>query len=191
MCFPLLFAFAAITIAPPQTQLSTTPINVYDGFETPTLSPLWSTDRLEPNSIRMESHTVRAGHQAIAITVRPHDTFEAGNAHSADSERDELMEARSLIPHIGRAQEYSFSEYFPSDFPVVPVRLVIAQWKLSIIGFASQWFVLVWTINQWECPRWGKTFFQSTFVRNPFGDFCRHCALRRPTQSELTTTKAR
>lgn len=105
------------------------PLNVYDGFETPTLSPLWETSRLELSSIRMESQIVRAGHQAIAITIRPHDQFEPGNAHSADSERDELMEARSLVPHIGRAQEYSFSEYFPADFPIVPVRLVIAQWK--------------------------------------------------------------
>ena len=105
------------------------PVNVYDGFETPTLSPLWDTSKLVPNSIRMESQIVRAGQQAIAITVHPHDKFEAGNAHSADSERDELMEARSLVPQIGRAQEYSFSEYFPSDFAIVPVRLVIAQWK--------------------------------------------------------------
>lgn len=105
------------------------PINVYDGFETPTLSPLWDTSKLVPNSIRMESQIVRAGHQAIAITVRPRDKFEAGNAHSADSERDELMEARTLVPQIGRAEEYSFSEYFPANFPIVPVRLVIAQWK--------------------------------------------------------------
>jgi hypothetical protein len=77
----------------------------------------------------MESQIVRAGHRAIAITVRPHDKFEPGNARGADSERDELMEARSLVPQTGRAEEYSFSEYFPSGFPVVPVRLVIAQWK--------------------------------------------------------------
>ena len=108
---------------------TTTSINVYDGFESPALSPLWDNSRLELSSIRMESQIVRAGHQAIAITVHPHDQFEAGNEHSADSERDELMEARSLVPRTGRAQEYTFSEYFPPDFPIVPVRLVIAQWK--------------------------------------------------------------
>lgn len=108
---------------------STAPLNIYDGFEAPPLSALWDTSRMEPGAVVFESKVVRAGHGAIALTVRPHDKFEPGAPHNAESERDELMEARSLVPHLGRAQEYSFSEYFPLDFPVVPVRLVIAQWK--------------------------------------------------------------
>jgi hypothetical protein len=101
---------------------TSTPVNVYDGFETPTLSPLWETSRLELSSIQMEPHTVRAGHQAIAITVHSHDQF-------ADSERDELLEARRLTALQGVPYEYSFSMFFPADFPIVPTRLVIAQWK--------------------------------------------------------------
>lgn len=108
---------------------TTTPINVYDGFETPTLSPLWDTSRLELSSIKMESHTVRAGHQAIAITVRPHDKFEAGHNGDLDTERDELLEARALYARQGVPYEYSFSMFFTADFPIVPTRLVIAQWK--------------------------------------------------------------
>ena len=106
-----------------------TPINIYDGFETPTLSDLWDTERLEPNSIRMDTQTVRAGHQAIALTVRPHDKFEAGRNGNADSERDELLEARPLTARQGVPYEYSFSMFFPADLPIVPTRLVIAQWK--------------------------------------------------------------
>lgn len=107
----------------------TSPINVYDGFETPTLGPLWETSRLELSSIQMESHTVRAGHQAIAITVHPHDQFGAGHNGDLDTERDELLEARALYARQGVPYEYSFSMFFPADFPIVPTRLVIAQWK--------------------------------------------------------------
>jgi len=114
---------------PSATASSASPRNVYDGFETPELSPLWERSRLEPHSIAMESQTVRAGHQAIAVTVRPDDMFEAGQHGSADSERDELLEARALTAREGQSYEQSFSMFFPADFPIVPTRLVIAQWK--------------------------------------------------------------
>jgi hypothetical protein len=32
--------------------------------------------------------------------------------------------------------EYSFSDFIPSDFPIVPIRLVIAQWKQDCSGNA-------------------------------------------------------
>ncbi|HTV07867.1 MAG TPA: polysaccharide lyase [Candidatus Aquilonibacter sp.] len=126
--FGLCALLTPATRAFPQAPASE-PINVYDGFETSTLSNLWSTERLEPNSFRMESQIVRAGHQAIAITVRPHDKFEAGRNGNSDSERDELLEARPLTARQGVSYEYSFSMLFPASFPIVPTRLVIAQWK--------------------------------------------------------------
>jgi hypothetical protein len=125
MLFPLMHAQS-----PASDGTSAVPaINVYDGFETPVLSDLWEQSRLEKRSIVMESRVVRAGHQAIAITVRSRDKFEAGQHGDADSERDELLEARNLTARQGRAYEQSFSMFFPADFPIVPVRLVIAQWK--------------------------------------------------------------
>jgi hypothetical protein len=138
--YRLRFTLAAVALAMLATNLQaqTTasapaspapPINIYDGFETPNLTPLWEPSRLEPHSIAMETQTVRAGHQAIAITVRPNDMFEAGQHGSADSERDELLEARALTAREGHAYEQTFSMFFPADFPIVPTRLVIAQWK--------------------------------------------------------------
>lgn len=127
--------FTVLALAPvassqiPAPTTSAAPINVYDGFETATLSPLWETSRLELRSIQMESHTVRAGHQAIAITVHPHDEFAEGHNGDLDNERDELLEARSLYARQGVPYEYSFSMFFPADFPIVPTRLVVAQWK--------------------------------------------------------------
>ena len=46
-----------------------------------------------------------------------------------DTERDELKEAGRLMSQESEAYEYSFSMFLPADFPIVPVRLVIAQWK--------------------------------------------------------------
>jgi hypothetical protein len=105
------------------------PIDVYDGFETPTLSPLWDHDRFEEHAIAMESTVVRAGHQAVAITVRGKDMFETGQHGDLDSERDELREATPLTSRQNVPYEFSFSMFFPKDFPIVATRLVIAQVK--------------------------------------------------------------
>jgi hypothetical protein len=72
---------------------------------------------------------VRAGHQAIAVTVRSRDKFEAGRDGNLDTERDELREATILNARQNVPYEFSFSMFFPADFPIVPTRLVIAQWK--------------------------------------------------------------
>ena len=102
---------------------------IYDGFETPALSNLWETSRFAPGAVEMQSDVVRAGHGAVKITVRPRDMFEAGQGGSADSERDELLEARRFVSQENTGYEFSFSMFFPKDFPIVPTRLVIAQWK--------------------------------------------------------------
>jgi hypothetical protein len=39
------------------------------------------------------------------------------------------MEARELTSREDASYAYSFSMFLPRDFPVVPTRLVIAQWK--------------------------------------------------------------
>jgi hypothetical protein len=104
-------------------------IDVYDGFESGQLSLLLETSRFTQGAVTMQSQIVRSGHGAAKITVHSRDTFEAGKNGNADSERDELMEARTLFAHEGVGYEYSFSMYFPKEFPIVPTRLVIAQWK--------------------------------------------------------------
>ena len=106
-----------------------TPIDVYDGFETPTLSPLWETTRIAPGALTLQSAITRAGHGAVQLTIHANDKFEAGINGDADSERDELTEARRLTGREGVPYEQSFSLFFPADFPIVPVRLVVAQWK--------------------------------------------------------------
>jgi len=122
----LLAAYPALAQALPAPAA---PVDVYDGFEKPTLSDLWETSRFSPGAVEMQSAIVRAGHGAVRITVHSRDTFEAGQNGDADSERDELLEARVLTSKENTSYEHSWSMYLPPDFPIVPVRLVVAQWK--------------------------------------------------------------
>jgi hypothetical protein len=93
------------------------------------LSKVWDTSRFVPGAVQMQADIFRAGHGAAKITVHARDTYEAGINGSRDSERDELMEARKLTSKENEAYEYSFSRFIPTNFPIVPTRLVIAQWK--------------------------------------------------------------
>jgi len=104
-------------------------IDIYDGFETPVLGKLWDTDRFVSGAVQMQTNVVRAGHGAAMVTVQSGEKFEAGVNGNKDSERAELLEARKLTAKEGTAFEQSFSLFIPTNFPIVPVRLVIAQWK--------------------------------------------------------------
>jgi hypothetical protein len=84
-----------------------------------------------------------------------------------------------------------------SIFAVVPDKLqskhaatmyvVGAVGALFLLATAFQWFRFSWTLGGWTCPRCLESFFCSTFVRNPFGRYCRHCNLRRPSRTEVVT----
>ena len=103
---------------------------VYDGFESPTLGDLWTTEKFEPGAVVMQSAVVRAGKSAARITVHQGDRYEGTDASgSLVSERAELLERADLYAHEGGGCEYAFSIFIPPDFPVVPTRLVLAQWK--------------------------------------------------------------
>lgn len=104
-------------------------IRVYDGFESPGLSYHWSESRMVPTAFRVQSEIVRAGNSAAEITVRPGDRREPASDDGNATERDELLEAWWLYARLNRTYRYSFSLYLPADFPIVPTRLVLAQWK--------------------------------------------------------------
>jgi hypothetical protein len=125
----LIFPHATVAQASSATIATSAEAGVYDGFETSTLSKLWETSRFTPGAVQMQSEVVRSGHGAVKITVHARDTFEAGQNGESDSERDELLEARQLVSKEAAGYEYSFSMFFPKDFPIVSTRLVIAQWK--------------------------------------------------------------
>jgi hypothetical protein len=104
-------------------------LHVYDGFEASALSSNWSTNRMVPGAFRIQTQFVRAGGSAAEITVHSGDRREAASDSGAATERDELMESWWLFAHLNRTYRYSFSLYLPADFPILPTRLVLAQWK--------------------------------------------------------------
>ena len=108
-------------------------LDVYDGFETTSLSKVWDTDRFVPGAVEMQTNIFRAVHGAAKITVHANEKFEAGINGNKDSERAELLEARKLTSKENVAYEHSFSMFIPTNFPIVPVRLVIAQWKQACL----------------------------------------------------------
>ncbi len=107
---------------------------VHDDFEAPTLNKIWATDRMVDSSFTIQHRIVRRGNGAAMITLKSRNVFEAGKNGNKDSERDELRESNKLISLEEHVYEYRFSLFLPDSFPVVPVRLVIAQWKQSCGG---------------------------------------------------------
>jgi hypothetical protein len=119
----LLAAFAVLA-------LRKIPIHVYDGFESSQLSWVhWSRGRFVKGAVVPEQSIVRAGHRALAITVRDGDRYEAASDIGVATERDELMESWWLYSRTGRTYVYSFSLYLPKEIPQTSERLVIAQWR--------------------------------------------------------------
>ncbi|MGA1981982.1 MAG: polysaccharide lyase [Acidobacteriaceae bacterium] len=111
-----------------QTAPTPAPSDIYDGFEAPTLSDIWETTTSVPGAINIQSQIVRAGHSAVRVDLHSHDKFAQGHDGDLDTERDEIKEADRLSAHQDASYEYSWSMYLAPDFPIVPVRLVVAQW---------------------------------------------------------------
>jgi len=66
-----------------------------------------------------------------------------------------------------------------------PLGYVLAvPTSILLLALPAQWFIFVWRMRTWTCPRCGEYFFTSTLVNNPFGRHCRHCRLVRPKESE-------
>jgi hypothetical protein len=104
-------------------------INVYDDFEKQKLSKIWTSDRMERHSFKNQSQFVRKGKHAAKITLIKGDVVEEATNKDKASERDELMEDHALFSIEGNKYEYQFSMFLPDSFPILPMRLVIAQWK--------------------------------------------------------------
>jgi hypothetical protein len=103
-------------------------IDVYDGFETSALGKLWTSAKFVPGALEIQSAIVRAGKAAAKITIHEGDLHEVGRS-GVSLERAELLEARELWAIDDRTYVYSFAIWLPREFPIVPTRLVIAQWK--------------------------------------------------------------
>jgi hypothetical protein len=102
-------------------------IDVNDGFESDELSTIWCTERFLPGAIKFQSTYVKSGKSAVKITLHPGDQMD--DEKGTILERAELMESINLVSLEDSNYLYLFSLFLPQDFPIVPTRLVIAQWK--------------------------------------------------------------
>jgi hypothetical protein len=100
---------------------------VHDGFESTSIGVNWDTRKLLPGAAHVQSSIVRAGVGALRITIRAGDQIpeERGTV----LERAEIEEVKRLEATLDETYDYSFSLFLPQDFPIVPTRLVVAQWK--------------------------------------------------------------
>jgi hypothetical protein len=106
---------------------------VYDSFETGTLSRIWETGKHHiPGAVSIQSRIVRAGKSAVKIILRPGDQIK--KEKGTILERAELTQTWRSWAYEDTLYAYSFSIFLPEDFPIVPNRLVIAQWKQRCPG---------------------------------------------------------
>lgn len=101
--------------------------NISDDFENDSLSSIWTSDKFLPGAFNIQSYQKRSGNKAVMLTVKPGDQID--EEKGTILERAELKESKKLFSVENSEYEYSFSLFIPSDFPIVPTRLVIAQWK--------------------------------------------------------------
>jgi hypothetical protein len=102
-------------------------INLSDGFESSTLAAIWSSEKLIPGALEIQSVVVRSDKGAARLALKQGDQI--CKEKGIILERAELLESKRLWTLEDSAYSYAFSLFLPSDFPVVPTRLVIAQWK--------------------------------------------------------------
>jgi hypothetical protein len=103
------------------------PAEISDGFESHKLSNIWRSDKFLPGDLEIQSEIVRSGKSAVKITLHPGDQID--DEKGTILERAEIMEKRTYFAQEDLDYTYEFSLFLPAGFPIVPTRLVIAQWK--------------------------------------------------------------
>jgi hypothetical protein len=98
-----------------------------DNFEADTLNQIWTSEKFIPGAFELQSEVVKSGKKAAKLILREGDQID--EEKGTNLERAELREPKKLMAIEHNNYSYSFSLFLPADFPIVPTRLVIAQWK--------------------------------------------------------------
>ena len=101
--------------------------DIKDDFESGSLSRIWSSDKFIPGALSFQSEFIRSGKKAARIIIHKGDQID--EEKGTILERAELKESKRLFSIENSNYEYSFSIFLPPDFPIVPTRVVISQWK--------------------------------------------------------------
>jgi len=121
-----IIAFGAILISMSSCQ-SNQMTHIQDNFESDSLSKIWTNDKFIPGALTFQSKYFKTGNKAAMLTIRQGNQID--EEKGTILERAELKESKKLVSKENLNYYYSFSIFLPNDFPIVPTRLVIAQWK--------------------------------------------------------------
>lgn len=154
-------AFALPPSCAPYEGPAAPPVGLADGFESGGLAPFWAPageahSAYEPGAVRAQRSVVRSGAFAANITVEPGAMAHDGGFGKA-TERAELDMAD--FPVAGREVYYGFSMLLPADFPVVDRRLVVAQWKQSVLDTQSPVLALRYRAGRFSLTQRNLTRF--------------------------------
>ena len=105
---------------------------ISDDFESKKLKKFWRSDKLVPGSFEFQSKVFKSERTALRIILNPGDQID--DEKGTILERSEIMENRIHFISENTVYEYEFSLFLPEDFPIVPTRLVLAQWKQECIS---------------------------------------------------------
>jgi len=163
---------------------------INDNFESDSLSRIWSNEKLIPGALSFQSKYIRSGAKAAMIIIHQGDQID--KEKGTILERAELKESKKLFSIENKSYDYSFSMFLPPEFPIVPTRLVIAQWKqdcesedcnpdspVIALRFASgEFFVtlqagqnktILYSQKETIINQWLDFKFRIRFSRNPDG----------------------
>ena len=84
--------------------------------------------KIAPHALAFEAASLKKGKTILKITIQKGDKAELGGS-GQPTERDELCERQDQWVTEKEKHSYMFSLFIPENFPIVPVRLVLAQWK--------------------------------------------------------------
>ncbi len=123
---PCSLAFAGLLVT--RAWAGTPPVD--DGFEGKKIDEVWSVEQSNPGAIFLQGANVHGGKGALQITIRSRDRHGVVDRDAGkDTEWDEIQESAYLIGREGEGAEYAFSVYLPADFPQVPGKVILAEWK--------------------------------------------------------------
>ena len=154
-------------------------LELRDDFEAKSLAAFWlpgdeGSGRYQPGAVALTTDFARSGRQSVRLTVHEGDVAQLGDS-GQPNERAELDSGK--LPLLGHEARCEFSLLIPEGFPIVNVRLVIAQWKQSGLSGSpviAQRYVAgrhYLTIRDLSTPgRWRETYDLPDIVPGKWND---------------------
>jgi hypothetical protein len=91
----------------------------------------WNSDKGASHSIQIVNNPTNSANQVVRFEVRSGDQFWWDRRYQKHAERAELSEYGYYNAPFGKDMWYSFRTFISPEWPMSPVRYLIAQWHAS------------------------------------------------------------